>query len=454
MSDDMKGVLAVLGCSLALFWPGALNFGFPGVMAPLWQEMFNVGRAAIGNTIFFMLAAVGIFMFLVGRWQERYGTRAMITLGIILCSFSVLIAAYASSVIMIYAWAFLTGLSSCFVYIPALTTVQRWYPQKKGLVSGLASMIFGLSAAIMSPLFAKMLVSLGYISMCISIAVLTLIIGLAGAYLARAPEAADFAAPGATATMATVTRDITTVAIATGVSTATAAQSSAERPQNADDPQGADGHRDADSNSDGNRLGMGQETSLTVRESLHTQSFWFLWITWALQGAAGIAMVTLSTAYGLSRGFTLESAIFILTAFNLTNGTGRLVSGVLSDIIGRNRIMSIAFFGAGIAYFVFIWASSLATCVILAAMVGFAFGTLFAVSAPLVADCFGLKHFGAIFGLAFAAYGFAAGLLGPTLSGYLLDITGDNFFPVFVYLGIFCIISGFCIRNVLPAVRS
>lgn len=458
MSGNMKGILAVLGCSLALFWPGALNFGFPGVMAPLWQEMFNVGRAAIGNTIFFMLAAVGIFMFLVGRWQERYGTRAMITLGIILCSFSVLMAAYASSVIMIYAWAFLTGLSSCFVYIPALTTVQRWYPQKKGLVSGLASMIFGLSAAIMSPLFAKMLVSLGYVSMCISITLLTLIIGLAGAYLARAPEAANFAAPGATATMATATVEtetgtITTVAITTGVSTATAAQFSEERPLGADDSQGVDGPRDVDSNSDGNRLGMGQETSLTVGESLHTRSFWFLWITWALQGAAGIAMVTLSTAYGLSRGFTLESAIFILTAFNLTNGTGRLVSGILSDIIGRNRIMSIAFFGAGIAYFVFIWASSLAACVLLAAVVGFAFGTLFAVSAPLVADCFGLKHFGAIFGLAFAAYGFAAGLLGPTMSGYLLDITGDSFFPVFLYLGIFCVISALCIRNVLPAGR-
>lgn len=454
MSGNMKGILAVLGCSLALFWPGALNFGFPGVMAPLWQEMFNVGRAAIGNTIFFMLAAVGIFMFLVGRWQERYGTRAMITLGIILCSFSVLMAAYASSVIMIYAWAFLTGLSSCFVYIPALTTVQRWYPQKKGLVSGLASMIFGLSAAIMSPLFAKMLASLGYVSMCISIAVLTLVIGLAGAYLARAPDAADFAVPGATTTRATATRDIITVAITTGVSTATAAQFSEERSQGADDPQDADGNSDGNSgNGDGNRQGTGQETSLTVRESLHTRSFWFLWITWALQGAAGIAMVTLSTAYGLSRGFTLESAIFILTAFNLTNGTGRLVSGILSDIIGRNKIMSIAFFGAGIAYFVFIWASSLAACVLLAAVVGFAFGTLFAVSAPLVADCFGLKHFGAIFGLAFAAYGFAAGLLGPTLSGYLLDITGDNFFPVFIYLGIFCVISGLCIRHVLPAGR-
>ena len=58
-------------------------------------------------------------------------------------------------------------------------------------------------------------------------------------------------------------------------------------------------------------------------------------------------------------------------------------------------------------------------------MVGFSFGTLFSVSAPLVADCFGLT---------FVAYGFVAGPLGPTLSGYLL--------------------AGLCIRQVVPSQRA
>ena len=187
----MKAILAVLGSSVAIFWPGALTFGFPGVMAPVWQEMFHVGRGATGITIFFMLAAVGIFMFLVGRWQERYGTRKMIALGVILTSFASVVVAYASSISAVYAWAFLNGLASSFVYIPTLTLVQWWYPEKKGLVSGIVSMVFGLSAAIMSPLFGKMLVSLGYVSMNLSIAVLTLMIGLVGAYFARAPDSSE-----------------------------------------------------------------------------------------------------------------------------------------------------------------------------------------------------------------------------------------------------------------------
>jgi OFA family oxalate/formate antiporter-like MFS transporter len=93
-------------------------------------------------------------------------------------------------------------------------------------------------------------------------------------------------------------------------------------------------------------------------------------------------------------------------------------------------------------------------CALLAAVVGFSFGTLFSVSAPLVTDCFGLEHFGAIFGLTFAAYGFVAGPLGPTLSGYLLDVTGDNFFLVFLYLGIFCLLAGLFIRQVVPPQRA
>ena len=146
----------------------------------------------------------------------------------------------------------------------------------------------------------------------------------------------------------------------------------------------------------------------------------------------------------------MESAVVILTAFNLTNGASRILMGFLSDVVGRNLAMSLTFWAAGAAYFVLPHCGSLAFCALLAAVIGFSFGTLFAVSAPLATDCFGLKHFGAIFGLVFTAYGFVAGVLGPSLSGYLLDITRGDFFVVFTYLGIFCLLSGVLIRFVTP----
>jgi len=409
MSRNREGILAVFGCCLAVFWPGVLTFGLPGVMAPLWQTMFDVGRAATGMAVFFMLAAVGVFMFLVGRWQERYGMRRMIALGVILTALGTVFVAFAQSIAMIYAWAFLNGIASCFVYIPALTTVQYWFPWRKGLASGVVSMVFGISAAIMSPLLGTMLKSQGYQMTILTIAILTLAVGLIGALFSRAP--------GSNGTAGTKSDESIKSHLAS------------ETP-------------------------IVENGSLSVQESLHTRSFWFLWITWTLAGAAGVSMTLLSTAYGLYKGFALESAILILTAFNLTNGLSRLVSGYFSDKVGRNRIMSLTFLAAGFAYFILPFANGLAACALLAAVVGFAFGTLFSVSAPLVVDCFGLKHFGAIFGLSFAAYGFIAGPLGPALSGYLLDKTGGNFLPVFLYLGIFFVISSLCIRFVVkPRLR-
>ena len=244
------GIGAVIGSSLAIFWPGAMIFGFPGVMAPYWMKTFHVGRGAVGNVLFFVLAAVGIFMFLVGRWQEKFGIKRMITTGVLICSLCVLIVIYASNVYMVYLWAFLTGTSSAFILIPALTTVQRWYPMRRGLVSGIVNLFFGLSAAIMSPLFRHMFESMGYVSMCLLVAAVALLVGIIAAQFTEGPKAIPPPSPSGKQT---------------GPSVAPA-------------------------------------ESLTVKESLRTRSFWFLWLTWALQGAAGIAMVTLSMAYGLSRG--------------------------------------------------------------------------------------------------------------------------------------------------------
>jgi len=401
LARDMNSILTVIGCSIAIFWPGALIFGFPGVMAPIWQGMFHIGRGETGNILFFVLVAVGIFMFLAGYWQERYGTKAMIAIGVLTCSLSAIIASYASGIVWLYIWAFVVGASSSFVYTPALTIVQQLYPQKRGFVSGVVNLTFGLSAAIMSPLFGYMLNSLGYLTMNLAIATISLITGLGAVYIVKDSDATP---------VATV------------------------KP------------------SDAKAMDIrGPEESLTLRESTRTRSFWLLWGTWAIQGAATISMVVLSTSYGLSKGFSLESAVFILMGFNIANGIGRLISGYLSDIIGRNTTMSIVFLAAGGAYFILPYSSNLLVCSILAAFVGLSHGTLFTVSAPLVYDCFGFKHFGAIFGLIFTAYGFVSGLLGPSLSGYLLDATGGNFLVVFTYLGVFCVLSGLCIRLVVPS---
>jgi OFA family oxalate/formate antiporter-like MFS transporter len=396
MSDRRRGKIAVLASCAAIFWPGAFIFSFPGVMGPHWQQTLGVSRAATGRTLFFVLAAVGVFMFITGRWQEKIGPSKLAALGALLCGASTILVGYAESIAWVYLWAFLMGTSSSFIYIPALTVVQRWYPSRRGLVSGWVNLAFGLSAAIMSPVFTRLLGSMSYRGMTLLLGLSALGVGLAASPSVRFPE---WKAP---------------------------LESSTGNPP-------AVSHR-----------------AFTLFEALGTRSFWLIWGTWAMAGAGGIAMVTLSVSYGLSEGLEVDEAVVLLTAFNLTNGASRFVSGYLSDLIGRTRMMGAAFFCAACAYWLFANLDGLLGWAVLAAVVGFAFGTLFAVSAPLVVDCFGMSHFGVIFGFVFTAYGFLAGALGPWLSGYVLDVSGGNFATVFSYLGGFFFVSAFLIAFAKP----
>jgi OFA family oxalate/formate antiporter-like MFS transporter len=160
--------------------------------------------------------------------------------------------------------------------------------------------------------------------------------------------------------------------------------------------------------------------------------------------------VTLSVGIGVSKGYSAQAALVVLAAFNLTNGTGRLIAGTVSDYMSRNAIMTLTSALAGLAYLALPHVDSLASTALLASVVGFGFGSMFAVSAPLVGECFGLASFATVFSLVMTAYGFVAGLIGPALAGRLLDTTGGDYALVLGYLGAFCLLSAVLVQFVRP----
>jgi MFS transporter, OFA family, oxalate/formate antiporter len=388
---NKRAILSVIGSAGAIFFPGSLVFGFPGLMGPVWQEILAIEPGALSYLMFSMLASLGVFMFFVGKWTASVGARKLMIIGTIATSLATLMVAFVSSVWMIYVWAFMVGGASCFIYSPGINSVQRWFPAKRGLVSGIVNLTFGISAAIMVPVFRILLEEIGYQNLCLMVAAITLVVGLIASQFTEIPEKVKGMEPN-------TSKQINSSAVV-------------------------------------------QEIALTAEEAVKTKSFWLLWSVWALMGAAGVTMVVLSVRYGLSMGFGFAEAAAILTAYNLANGISRLVTGAVSDIIGRNLTLAATFVMAGLAYFLLPQVSSLVMISVLAACIGFGYGTLFACSSPMIADCFGLKNFGVILGLVFTAYGFLAGIIGPAASGYILEATGGNYNIVFYYLGTFCIIS-------------
>lgn len=400
MNPERGGLPVLAACCMAIFWPGAFIFGFPGVMAHYWREALQVDRAAIGGTLFFVLAAAGIAMFVTGRLLRRFGPARLTAVSALLCGLSAVMVGRATGIGLVYAWAFLVGASSALIYLPALTVVQAWFPNRRGLVSGVVNMVFAVSAALMAPVFSTGLSVFGYQATSTTLGLVALVTGLVAAPFIKLPSVAN--APA----------------------------------------------------SDQGSAAMIPPAALTASQAIRTRSFWFLWLVWVMAGGAGIAMVTLSTLFGLARGLPLKEAVLILTAFNLTNGTGRLVSGYLSDFLGRSRTICLAFIFSGAAYLLMGHLSGLGAWAAMAALVGFGFGTQFAVAAPLITDCFGMRHFADIFGLLFTGYGFLAGVSGPWLSGYLLDLFPGNFQLVFNCLGGFFFLSAVLIIFTRPPARN
>ena len=382
-------------CCVAIFFVGSFVFGLPGVMASYWQETFDVGREDVGRLMFFLLTGTGCSMYLTGKLQEKIKYHYLIFLGNFICSLSMFYVGYANSMAMVYIWAFVTGFFCGFVYIPVLTVVQRLYPENKGTATGMVNLLFGGAAAIVSPFLTMLLMSYGAFVMTTIAAILCLAISTIASFFIRLPDFTE----GETKKSAGV---------------------------------------------------EDQSHLLSFRETLRLKPFWLLWGVWALAGASGISMVTLSASIGSSLGFNLNQYVWILIGFSIANGAGRLICGRLADYFAHQKILMICFLISGSAYIIIIFSTSLVAVSLLASCVGLAFGAMFAVSAPLVTHCFGLVNFGRIFGLVFTAYGFVAGFLGPWLSGFILDSSYGSFTLVFLYLAIFYFISSFFIIKIKP----
>jgi OFA family oxalate/formate antiporter-like MFS transporter len=408
-SRDKKGWLSVLGCAIGIFWSGTIAFGYPGVMRAYWQEHYGVGAGVVGLVVSFMLLALGVFMFFTGKWHLKIGTRISTLIGTAFTLLAMVILNNAPNIYVVYVWAFVVNIGCSFIYGPGLATVQQWFPNRRGLVSGLINLVFGMSAAVMSPILNLMMDAFGYITTNYIIAAAILVTNLISVALAEVPSRAKLTEEEKAAHQ----RILAAIA------------EKAKKP--------------------GAQV-VGSD--MTVGEALRSRAFWFIWFTWVFLGAAGISMVTLSTSYAVSLGLI---GITVLTSFNLTNGVSRIIAGTLSDVIGPQKTGSMAFVIAALGYFALPHTNSLVIIAIFAAMVGFGFGTLFAITPPLASGIFGLKYFGMIFGLIFTAYGFIAGIAGPALAGFVLDFTGGSYTAVFTYLAIFCLLAAVLVMMAKPA---
>lgn len=319
---------------------------------------FHVGLT-FALTIFFL----GLSAALGGRLVDKAGSRAVATLGGVLFGVGTILAGLAHQVgsiwLMWIGYGLVTGIGNGLAYLAPVAVLTRWFPDKKGFITGLAVMGFGLGAAFMSIIGDSLINALGamqgvYLTFYVSGALFIVGIAIAARKLINPP--ADY----------TVAKD----------------RSKPAPPV----------------------------VSASLSQARGMSQLYILWGVLFLNVAAGIAL--LSNLANMAKDLHLGAIGMIMMAGAFCNGFGRIFWGGLSEKLGRRNVFLLIFL-TQIPLFILLpqvsqwWHFTLICCYIMLCYGG-GFGTM----PSFTADTFGPKNMGAIYGLVLLAWGVAGGV-GP-----------------------------------------
>jgi OFA family oxalate/formate antiporter-like MFS transporter len=176
------------------------------------------------------------------------------------------------------------------------------------------------------------------------------------------------------------------------------------------------------------------------RDLISSSIFWIMWLTFVLVISGGLMSISLIPAFGeLVVGLTAIEAAGAVAVFAGFNGFGRPVAGFLSDKFGLVWVIMVTYVIQSMTLLSFpLFAVTLPTLYIAAALLGWGFAVTLALFPTLTASCFGTKHLGVNYGMVFTAFG--AGALAPSAGAAIYDVTG-YFIWAFLLAGIMAVIG-------------
>ena len=337
---------------------------------------------------------LGIGAVIGGRWQQRAGPRTVAVTGIVLWGLGNVLAGLGTTRLgapwMYLTYGMIGGLGCGLGYIVPVATVTKWFPDKRGLGSGMVVMGFGLGAFFYSNIVKSV-----------------------PSFVAAAQHASAAIAGRGRMSPEDVS-SVMTILVVSGLVYAVLGGVCASLLR--DPPPEVAGTAAA-------RAAEARE--FTPSEAMRTPQFWSLWLMLFLNVTAGILFI--SNAVPIMRELTGASPSTALSVYGfiaLFNGLGRFFWGAVSDRIGRN-LAFVLIYGLQVAIFFTVGAiHSLPLVATLFAIVLLCYGGGFGTMPSFTADYFGTKHMSEIYGWILLAWGIG-GVVGPIFVAVVKDHTGS-----------------------------
>jgi OFA family oxalate/formate antiporter-like MFS transporter len=339
-------------------------------VTPLENE-FGWKRAQTSSVFTFAVIMFAASLLLAGKLQDRFGPFWISLTGSILVSLSFLLFAYTSNLYSLYFfYGVLGGTGLGFGFGTVVPVVAKWFPDRTGLAIGLALAGFGGGSAVFGS-FANLVLfpRFGWRTSCLILAGIFFAMTMTATFLLRNPAV---------------------------------------------HPQKTDQFPVFNSQSTRHHF--------TPGEVLRTPAFYLLWLGFGLGSTAGLMVISQLIPFATSQGIAsaaLATLGLVVGAFG--NVSGRVLSGWLSDIMGRLNALRVVLAVSSVAMPSLYWVGAhLAALYVLIFVVYFCYGAQASVIPSTVADYWGTRHAGTNYGALFTAWGFS-GILGPTIGGVLFD---------------------------------
>ncbi len=164
---------------------------------------------------------------------------------------------------------------------------------------------------------------------------------------------------------------------------------------------------------------------------LATPTFYALWVAYCLGATAGLMVISQLVPFARSAGISATAAAFAVTVGAFGNAGGRILSGWMSDTLGRLPTLRTMILLSAVAMpALFIWREQITPFYLLVAIVYWCYGTQLSVFASTTADFYGTRNLGMNYGVLFTAWG-AAGILGPAIAAKVYDRSGTYRYAFF-----------------------